>query len=407
MSFKPLATAALLGALVLAPGIAGAQTAAPAPAAPAAAAPLPPPAPFEEALLKAATDLLTKAAALPESYGEKLDIVIDPLIDGVSGMQSVATRSMEKRLIDIAMKNYTRFNVQPFTTASVAKSPVVLIGTFTPINAGGQAGGIKDAYRICLALADLKSKTIVSKGFARAQPAGIDTTPTAAFDDSPIWTTDPATEAYVKSCQGTKAGDPINQAYSDRIMASALLSDAINAYNAKKYKDSLELYTTALATPGGDQLRAHNGIYLSNWKLGRKEQAANAFGQVIDFGLSRQKLSLRFLFKPGSTAFVADKRLTAAYPMWVKQVATRAAKQSTCMEIVGHTSPTGPEPINMRLSTLRAEAVKDQLVRDVPDLGKRVIANGVGSKENLIGTGKDNPSDALDRRVEFKVLGGC
>jgi outer membrane protein OmpA-like peptidoglycan-associated protein len=34
----------------------------------------------------------------------------------------------------------------------------------------------------------------------------------------------------------------------------------------------------------------------------------------------------------------------------------------------------------------------------------RTIANGVGSRENLVGTGKDDESDALDRRVEFKVV---
>ena len=34
-----------------------------------------------------------------------------------------------------------------------------------------------------------------------------------------------------------------------------------------------------------------------------------------------------------------------------------------------------------------------------------MIATGRGFKENLVGTGKDDASDALDRRVEFKVIG--
>jgi outer membrane protein OmpA-like peptidoglycan-associated protein len=77
------------------------------------------------------------------------------------------------------------------------------------------------------------------------------------------------------------------------------------------------------------------------------------------------------------------------------------------MELVGHTSPTGPEPLNRRLSVLRAEAVKDRIESVVPALSKRMIANGVGSSENLIGSGKDDPSDMLDRRVEFKVIPKC
>jgi outer membrane protein OmpA-like peptidoglycan-associated protein len=40
-------------------------------------------------------------------------------------------------------------------------------------------------------------------------------------------------------------------------------------------------------------------------------------------------------------------------------------------------------------------------------LSSRVIANGVGSKENLVGTGTDDARDALDRRVEFKVIEQC
>jgi hypothetical protein len=52
--------------------------------------------------------------------------------------------------------------------------------------------------------------------------------------------------------------------------------------------------------------------------------------------------------------------------------------------------------------------VKDRLDTIEPPLTPRTIANGVGSRENLVGTGKDDDSDALDRRVEFKVIqSGC
>ena len=73
--------------------------------------------------------------------------------------------------------------------------------------------------------------------------------------------------------------------------------------------------------------------------------------------------------------------------------------------MTGHTSPTGPEPLNERLSLLRAEYVKLRLEGTSPALTKRMIANGVGSKQTMVGTGRDDASDALDRRVEFKVIG--
>jgi outer membrane protein OmpA-like peptidoglycan-associated protein len=371
------------------------------PAPPAAAAPPPTPVPFDEALLKAANDLLSKA----NLDTDKAILTIDPLIDGATGAQSVATRSMGRRIVDLVRSNYPKFQVEKFSTATIAKSPIVLIGTFTLINNAGQAGGPRDAFRICLALADLKSRKIVSKGVARAKPEGVDTSPTSYFSDSPVLAKDPATEAYIKSCQGTRPGDPIEQVYTDRILAAAFINDAIDAYDAKNYREALELYQSAVRTPGGDQLRARNGIYLTNWKLNRRQAAAEAFASALDYGFSTDRLAVKFLFRPGSTQL--RDRAGAPYSMWIQQIAQRGARAGACMELVGHTSPTGPEPLNRRLSVLRAEAVKDRIESVAPVLSKRMIANGVGSSENLIGSGKDDPSDALDRRVEFKVIPNC
>ena len=371
------------------------------PAPPAAAAPPPTPIPFDEALLKAANDLLSKA----NLDTDKAILTIDPLIDGATGAQSVATRSMGRRIVDLVRSNYPKFQVEKFSTATIAKSPIVLIGTFTLINNAGQAGGPRDAFRICLALADLKSRKIVSKGVARAKPEGVDTSPTSYFSDSPVLAKDPATEAYIKSCQGTRPGDPIEQVYTDRILAAAFINDAIDAYDAKNYGEALQLYQSAVRTPGGDQLRARNGIYLTNWKLNRRQAAAEAFASALDYGFSTDRLAVKFLFRPGSTQLT--DRAGAPYSMWIQQIAQRGARAGACMELVGHTSPTGPEPLNRRLSVLRAEAVKDRIESVAPVLSKRMIANGVGSSENLIGSGKDDPSDALDRRVEFKVIPNC
>jgi hypothetical protein len=183
-----------------------AQVAAPAAPPPAAAAPPPPtPVAFDAALLKAANDLFSKAKL--EGAPDKVTLVIDPLIDGVTGAQSNATHLEEKRVVELVKSNYPRFQVARFSSETVAKSPIVLIGTFTAINNAGVAGGARDAYRICLALADLKTKTIISKGVARALPEGIDPTPTAFFADSPIFVKDVSIDAYIKSCQGTKVGD--------------------------------------------------------------------------------------------------------------------------------------------------------------------------------------------------------
>ena len=384
------------------------KTLPPSPAAassppPAAASAPPPPTPveFDKALLRAAIDLFSKAKL--DATPDKVTLVIDPLIDGVTGSQSVATHLEEKRVIALVKNNYPRFQVARFSADTVAKAPVVLIGTFTAVNNAGVANGPRDAYRICLALADLRTRTIISKGVARALPEGIDPTPAAFYSDSPVFAKDAPTDAYIKSCQGTKVGDAVDQAYADRIVVASLVNDGVEAYDSGRYRDALDIYQSALKTPGGEQLRVLNGIYLANYKLHRTAAAMDAFGKVIDYGLKSDRLAVKFLFKPGSTQFSTDRSVRAPYDDWLEKIAERTAAKQSCLEIVGHTSATGLPAINDRLSGLRADYVKDRLEDDQRSLRGRLISAGKGSREMIVGTGKDDASDALDRRVEFKT----
>ena len=208
--------------------------------------------PFDEAVTSAANALLGKAQ-LPANT--KFDVVIDPLIDGVTGMQTVTTRAMGARLTQIIKEGYPRYAVQPFSAATVQQGPLILIGTLTGVNGERKSEGLREAYRICLALADLKSGKLVSKGLAFAKTDGVDPSPLPYFRDAPIWLDDAATSGYVRTCQGTRAGDPINPAYLDRIVTAATIADAIESYDAGRYADALKLSETAPHGPGAQGLR--------------------------------------------------------------------------------------------------------------------------------------------------------
>ena len=396
------AIALLAWATLVTPAASQAPPATPNPA-PAAATPPPPPTPvpFDDAVTAAATALFEKARV--EAGNSKIEFVIDPLIDGVTGTQSAATQTIEKRIVDLVHAKFPRFEPQPFMSVFLSKTPLVLVGTFTPISHAGQASGPKDAYRVCLTLADLKTHQVVSKGVSRAKIDGVNATPSAFSGDMPVWSKDPATDAYIKLCQGTKLGETIDPAYTNRMLASALISEATNAYDSRRFKEALDLYKSALGTNGGQQLRAYSGIYLSSWKLNKRDEAEHAFGELIGYSFNAKKLGVRLLFRPGSTNFVRDAKLSGPYPMWLKQIAKQTSASSSCIEIVGHTSRTGTEPANDKLSAERAEAIKAKLVALSPDLASRITTKGVGWRENLVGTGRDDASDAPDRRVEFKL----
>src|SRR5271165_5026445 len=380
--------AGLLGLLAFA-----ACTPAPvASAPPSVPPPVPPALPFDQAVLKAANAVLSSApgpstAAATSSDGAARQlVVIDPLVNGVTGEQSAATQDIGVRITDLAREKYPQFDIEPFTPQAVSRSPYVMVGTFTPVNAQNQTAGDREAFRFCLVMVDLGSGKTVAKGVARAQLGGVDSTPTAFFRDSPAWTDDAQVKGYINTCQATKVGDPISPVYLDGLLTASIISEAIDAYTAGHYREAIDLYTDARGTKAGDQLRVFNGLYLANWKLGRQEPAAAAFGDAVAYSLSNKRLGVKFLFRPGSTRLESDAG-GQPYDMWLQQIATRAAEKHVCLQVTGNTTKSGSPALNDRLSLLRAEYVKGRLEADEPALNGHVVANGVGSRANLIGTG--------------------
>jgi hypothetical protein len=368
------------------------------------AAPAPPAQPFDEAVVQAADKLFAAAAAdtagsAPET---RRALVIDPLIDEATGFRSAATRSMQSQIVDLARTKYPQFEIQEFTTEALAQKPLALLGSLAGLPGDAAGSETPEAYRIWLVLADLRTGRIVAKSAAHARSDGVDLTP-AAFDrDSPGWARDRYVGGYLATCGG-KAGDPIDPAYLEGIQTAALVRAATDAYEAGRYEEALDLYTQASATAAGDQLRVHNGLYLANWRLGRRDQAAEAFAGLVDYGLRNDRLAIRFLFKPGTATFWPPE-LARPYPMWIEELAHETADSSACLEVTGHTSPTGPTALNERLSLRRAEYIVHRLEDEAPQLGSRMIANGMGSRANIVGTGADDVTDAVDRRVEFRAL---
>lgn len=120
----------------------------------------------------------------------KYTLVIDSLIDGVTGVQSNATQSVESLIVGLVRTQYPQFEVRPFSSENVAKSPLVLIGTFTGVNDQGKPTGTLEAFRICFALLDLQSGKIISWSRNFAKTKGVPS-PSPAKAGLPDWGSDP------------------------------------------------------------------------------------------------------------------------------------------------------------------------------------------------------------------------
>jgi outer membrane protein OmpA-like peptidoglycan-associated protein len=241
----------------------------------------------------------------------------------------------------------------------------------------------------------------LSTTFVAKPGSSVDTTPTAFFRDTPTTTRDRIVDGYIVTAE-TPAGKAADATYVGHISTLSLVNEALTAYNGDRIEDAHALYQTAAARPDGEQLRVLNGLYLTSDKLGLATEAEGAFGRIVALGLAANNLGIRILFRPNTTDYVADARLARPYPMWLRRIAQEAVKADICLRVVGHTSHTGTEPYNDRLSLQRALYIKRRMETDSPELANRIDATGAGWRENIVGTGTDDMTDALDRRVEFR-----
>ncbi len=364
---------------------------------------------LDEAVASLTTKLLKSAQINPS---ERRVLVVDPVIDRATGSQAAVTRAMEPRMLQVVSRGYPRIEPAAFTLASLDRQPIVLVGCTTGVAAPGTAlpptDGHANAYRIWASLADLRTGKFVTKEeVAWVRPEDVDMTPTPFFRDSPAWTVSGGMSAHLQACAGD-LGDAIDPAYLNSIKAAAAVNDGIAAYEGGRYQEALSLYTQASMLPGGDQMRVWNGEYLTNMALGRQRDAEEAFGRMVDAGLTQGRLAVKFVFRPASVEFWSDKAVSGQYPTWLRQIAERSSARNTCLLLIGHTSPTGTTAANDALSERRAQFVRNQLVQRAPVLRVRTEAQGRGSREPIVGTGQDNATDLLDRRVEFEphICGG-
>jgi len=379
------------------------RTASPGPATAQTEFIAPAPIRFEDAVTRAGRQLFRDAQATLGT--EPRLLVVDPLIDANTGGQTVSTEKMGENLEALAKKDFRSYAVTPLTRNTLATKPLLLIGTLTPVNVERSIDTQPDAFRVWLTLIDLRTGKVVAKALDRATMESVNPEPLAFYRDSPTWHKDRTVMGYINSCQlNTKIGDPADADYLAHLPAAAVINEATLAYDDGKVPVANRLYREAqpIAEPG--DLRVLNGLYITSWQLGQKEQARDAFSKIVASGLELKRLPVKLLFQPGGTGFNAAGDLPQQYKIWISTLAAEAGKADACVRVVGHTSRSGNARANEALSRRRAEVVQKMLERDNRSLASKLTASGVGSKEALVGIGSDDQRDAIDRRVEFRVV---
>jgi hypothetical protein len=118
---------------------------------------------FEEAVQVATDGLMSQLQARSDPAARtdaKRGIVIDPMVDALSGQQTAATRLLEQRVGERLQAN-PQLEVMPFQVASLSKAQYLVTGTMTRV-ASAQSGA-RQIFQIDLAATDLKTGRVAAQ----------------------------------------------------------------------------------------------------------------------------------------------------------------------------------------------------------------------------------------------------
>ncbi|MDB5814313.1 MAG: OmpA/MotB domain protein [Rhodocyclales bacterium] len=330
----------------------------------------------------------------------KTIFMLDPVVDANTAEVNQASIAVDKILREEATKVSDRYVFVPLTLENYDTAKYVVSGAMLYSPSPDAKGKM---YKLALAVIERKSGRVVASADAWIADKKIDVTPVAAYQDSPMYLKDKRVEGQIETAQ-MAPGQQADQAYFDSLPTASLLAEADTAYEADKLEQALGMYKAASLRPDGQIMKTYAGLYQTNRRLHKSSEAEVAFGQLVNIGYQNNNISTKLFFGVASTDFINDTELRGQYDIWLRQIAKLFARSSGCLIIAGHSSHTGAAGFNEQLSYQRAAAVQKIMQKDFPQIMQRSKPFGFGWKENIVGSGTDDLQDAIDRRVEFKLV---
>lgn len=339
-------------------------------------------------LNKVIIDPLTKQKHLKK-------IVIDPFIDVESGYPVKANA----RIAQIFSQEITkRFQVTgEMEPDNLDVSEYVLNGMVTLAEHKG------NVYKVYGTVFEKSSGKVLAS--ASVHVNRFDTTPKEIYRDSPVFLKGKNYEQYASSVK--KAPDEtVNKEYHDRLAVRSMQVKADKLYEQKEYKKSLAYYNQAASSQSGEQLEVLNGQFTVLVKQSQWKEAESVYGKLLRVSIRETgEIASKIIFSPNSVVPVGNK--IDIYTIYMEQIAKLVASLPQCqVKITGHSSRSGSEAHNDKLSLQRALWIQKKMSSYAPEIMGKSTTVGRGFHENIVGTGKDDITDQIDRRVEF-VFSKC
>ncbi len=357
---------------------------------------------FEIAVRMVSFDLLAQILNNQhvKEQNNEINFVVDKIINADTGDEIKLSSNIYEIIAATARETFPNFKILSMNQDAMTNAHYVIIGVMKQEHYYGSQAKFPHLF---LSVLDMRSSTIVAHSEVWMSNQNMEIRATPLFSDSPMYLKDARVKALIETALAA-AGSTVSKEYFDSLEATALLSEASEAYDAGDYILAVGLFARAADKPDGLTMKTFAGLYQSFLKLQKNHEAEEAFAKLAEIGIMNGNLSIKFLFKVNDTEFFGNPDELSEYQIWIRQIASEIHKANTCVEIIGHASRSGSANYNIKLSQRRAEAIMNKFQKTYPGISKKISALGKGFGENIIGTGTDDMRDAIDRRVEFKII---
>jgi flagellar motor protein MotB len=361
-----------------------------------------PPAPPEVRYHKdaaSAIDFLAKTLAqqLAPTTKPTSFVPVEEFVSVQSAEISVSGRTLQAQLIEALGKTMAPAKFAPLTGASATGAQWALLANYTTPRPDERLEQSGKWVRLQVAMVQSSTGKVLTRITTYLDASQFNAEPTQFYKEAPMYLTDARHRQRVGAMD---AATP--QSIEGLLLAQSALNEAIAAYEAGRYEEAERGFVKvkAMAT---DNRGALSGLYQTFWKTSRKTEAEQAFDDLIGASIDADSIAVKLLFKLGAAAFVDTADLASQYRVWLKSIGQVSAAKDRCIDVVGHASKSGTAELNDRLSLQRAESVVTTIAQTARDARTRFKASGKGFQETIVGNGADDATDAIDRRVEFKV----
>jgi len=340
-------------------------------------------------------NMINKVVVNPSTQRSQMKkIVIDPFIDMESGYPVKAN----VRIVEImAQEIKTRFDITgQMEPDNLEVSEYILNGMVTLEQKREGKGKV---YKVLSTVLEKSSGKVLASASVRVN--NFDTTPKDIYKDSPVFMKGKNYEQLSASVK-KQPNETVEKGYQDTLTVKSMTVKGDALYEEKQYKKSMAYYSQAGKVQSGLQLEVLNGQFTNLVKQNQWDDAENIYARLIRISIAEtSEISSKITFAPNSTSPLEGK--ARLYKIYTKEIAKFVAGLPAChIKIIGHSSRTGAKAYNDNLSLQRSLWIKKQMASYVPQINNRSEAIGRGFSENLVGTGADDITDEIDRRVEFK-----